>query len=461
MAGSITSLGIGSGIDIESIVNQLVAVERRPIQFLEAQQAEIDIQISALGLVQESVSSFQNAVAGLSLASGFRAFAVESSDEEVLSATAGEGSVPISSDIEVLTLAQRNKLASSAYASTSSVVGTGQLNIAVGVDSFSISIDETNNTLEGIRTAINENLSNSGVSASIVTADDGSHLVLSSDEAGIANALTITVMGDGDGNDTDAAGLSNLVFDSGGTQNLQEIDVAKDATLTVDGFSITRSSNEISDVIEGVTLTLKGEGTASLSVSEDRTVAQSAIEAVVAAYNDLIVSLNTQRETTLQGESLLLGIETRIRQAFTNRFQVTGSNLSYLFDIGLTFDRDGILSLDSDKFTQAIENDFKGVVQLFTDPENGFAQSLDSILSSYLQTGGLIQARTDGLTDSRSQIDEDIERIEDRVELTEERLRRQYTALDSLVNQLNATSNFLTQQLANLPTNTLINRNNN
>ena len=461
MAGSITSLGIGSGIDIESIVNQLIAVERRPIQFLETQQTEIDIQISALGLVQDSVSSFQSALAGLNLASGFRSFSVDSSDEEVITATASEGSVPISSDIEVLTLAQRNKLASSAFASGESIVGTGQLDIAVGAETFSISIDENNNTLEGIRDAINENASNAGVTASIITADDGSHLILTAEEGGIANGLTVTVTGDGDGNDTDAAGLSNLVFIAAGTQNLQEVDVAQDATLTIDGFAITRSTNEISDAIEGVNLSLKDIGTASLSVSEDRSIGQSAIEAVVTSYNDLIIALNTQRESTLQGESLLLGIETRVRQAFSNRLQVAGSNFSYLFDVGLSFDRDGILSLDADKFTQAIDDDFNGVVQIFTDPDNGFAQSLDSVLSSYLDTGGLIQARTDGLSESRSQIDDDIDRIEGRVVLTEARLRRQYTALDTLVNQLNATSNFLTQQLANLPTNTLINSNRN
>ncbi len=461
MAGSITSLGIGSGIDIESIVNQLVAVERRPIQFLEAQQAELDIQISALGLVQESVSVFQTAVSGLNIANGFRSFSVSSSDENVVTATAGEGSVSISSDIEILSLAQRNKLASSAFASSDVVVGTGQIDITVGADTFSVSIDENNNTLAGIRDAINENLNNSGVLASIITADDGSHLVLTSEESGTANALTVTVSGDGDGNDTDAAGLSNLVFVSGGTQNLQEIDVAQDATLTVDGFSVTRSSNEISDVIEGVTLTLKDLGTTSLSVSEDRSIGQSAIEAVVTAYNSLITTLNTQRETTLQGESVLLGIETRVRQVFSDRLQVSESSFSYLFDIGVSFYRDGILSLDSDKFTQAIEDDFNGVVQLFTDPDNGFAQSLDTVLSGYLQSGGIIQARTDGLSESRDQIDDDIERIEDRVVLTEARLRRQYTALDALVSQLNATSSFLTQQLANLPTNTLINSNNN
>ena len=461
MAGSITSLGIGSGIDIESIVNQLVAVERRPIQFLEAQQAEIDIQISALGLVKDSVATFQSALSDLNVASGFRSFYVKSSDDEVLTATADEGSVPISSDIEVLALAQRNKLASSAFASGSSVVGTGLLDISVGTDSFSISIDANNNTLEGIRDAINENLSNSGVSASIITADDGSHLVLTSDESGTANALTINVTGDGDGNDTDAAGLSSLVFVAGGIQNLQEIDAAQDATLTVDGFTVTRSSNEISDVIEGVTLSLQGLGPVELSVSEERSEGQSAIEALVTAYNDLIVSLDTQRESTLQGESLLLGIETSARQMFSNRFQVSGSSYSYLFDVGLTFDRDGILSLDSDKFTQAIENDFNGVVQMFTDPENGFVQELDAVLSSYLDTGGLIQARTDGLSESKEQMDDDIERIEDRIVLTEARLRRQFSALDALVNQLNATSSFLTQQLANLPTNTLINSRNN
>jgi flagellar hook-associated protein 2 len=460
MAGSITSLGIGSGIDIESIVNQLVAVERRPIQFLQTRQTEIDIQISALGAVRDVVSDFQTSISDLQLSSGFRSFSVTSSDDQVITASVGEGSVPIATDIEVLTLAQKNKLASSAFANGESVVGNGQLDISVGAATFSISINNNNNTLIGIRDAINDNADNTGVSASIITADDGSHLVLTSEESGTANVLSVTVTGDSDGNDTDNAGLSRLVFVAGGTQNLQEIDVAQDATLTVDGFDVTRSSNDISDVIEGVTLSLKDIGTAALSVSEDRSVGKKAIEAVVTAYNDLIISLDTQRESTLQGESLLLGIETRVRQVFTNRLNVTGSNLQYLFNVGLTFDRDGVLSLDGDKYDAAIEDDFNGVVQLFSNPDNGFAQAINSILSSYVETGGLIQARTDGLNDSRSLIDDNIERIEDRIVLTEQRLRRQYGALDSLVGQLNATSNFLTQQLANLPTNSLINRRN-
>ncbi len=457
MAGSITSLGIGSGIDIESIVNQLVAVERRPIQFLQTRQTEIDIQISALGAVRDNVSNFQTGVADLNLSSGFRSFSVTSSDDEVITASVGEGSVPIASDIEVLTLAQKSKLASSAFVNGDSVVGNGELNISVGADTFSISINDNNNTLTGIRDAINDNADNAGVSASIIKADDGSHLILTSEESGTLNAINVTVSGDADGNDTDAAGLSTLVFVTGGTQNLQEIDIAQDATLTVDGFDVTRSSNEISDVIEGVTLSLKDIGTASLSVSEDRSIGRSAIETAVTAYNELIIALNTQRESTLQGESLLLGIETRVRQVFTNRLNVEGSNYQYLFEVGLTFDRDGVLSLDAEKYDAAIEEDFNGVVQLFTNPDTGFAQAIDTILSSYVQTGGLIQARTDGLSDSRSQIDDNIERIEDRVALTERRLRRQYGALDGLVGQLNATSSFLTQQLANLPTNNLIN----
>ncbi|QMU60396.1 MAG: flagellar filament capping protein FliD [Gammaproteobacteria bacterium] len=460
MAGTITSLGIGSGIDIENIVTQLVAAERRPIQLLETRQTEIDIQVSALGLIRDSVSKFQTGISDLKLSSGFRSFSVTSSDDQIITASVGEGSVPIASDIEVLSLAQKNKLASSAFANGDSIVGNGQLDISVGVATFSISINDNNNTLIGIRDAINDNFDNTGVSASIITADDGSHLVLTSEESGTENVLSVTVIGDSDGNDTDAAGLSNLVFVAGGTENLQEIDIAQDATLTVDGFDVTRSSNEISDVIEGVTLSLKDIGTAALSVTEDRSVGKNAIETAVTAYNDLIISLNTQRESTLQGESLLLGIETRVRQIFTNRLNVTGSDFNYLFDVGLTFDRDGILSLDDEKFDQAIEDDFNGVVQLFSNPDDGFAQSIDSILSSYVETGGLIQARTDGLSDSRSQIDDNIARIENRIVLTEKRLRSQYAALDSLVGQLNATSNFLTQQLANLPTNSLINSRN-
>lgn len=444
MAGSITSLGVGSGLDLEALVQNLIAAESRPIQLLESRKANIDLKISGYGQVQSALSEFQAAVTALNTAEAFRGISATSSDDSVLTASAGQSAVPGTNDIVVTQLAQNNKQATQSFISESEVIGTGQLSFTVGSESFTVDITSENNTLAAIRDAINAENDNTSIQASIINIDEGSKLILTATESGAVNQINFTVTDD-DTNNSDDAGLSQLVF------GIQEIDQAQDATIEVDGFAVTRPSNQISDVIQGITLELTGEGTSTISAIEDLGIAKTTIESLVSAYNSLTSTLAVQRESTLSGENTLLNIESRIRQLFSNTYNDSTSNINYLFQLGLSFDRDGVLSFDSEEFDNAIASDFSDIQNLFTNADNGFITLLEDVIEGYTESEGILTARTDGLNDEKESIDEDIERIELRLESTEARLRAQFNSLDTLLAQLNSTSTFLTQQLANLP----------
>ena len=311
MAGSITSLGVGSGLDLESLVQNLLAAESRPIQLLESRKANLDLRISSFGQVQSALSEFQTAVAALNTSDAFRGVTASSSDDSIFDASAAQSAVTGANVVEVTQLAQNNKFATQSFTNGSETIGTGQLSFTVGSESFTVDITSENNSLEQIRDAINAESSNSSVQASIINIDEGSKLILTANESGIANQIVFTVTDD-DANNTDDAGLSRLVF------GIQEIDEALDATIVVDGFAVTRSSNEISDVIQGVTLNLTSLGTATVSVAENLGVAKTSIEAFVTSYNSLFSTLSAQREGPLSGENTLLNIESRVRNLFSD-----------------------------------------------------------------------------------------------------------------------------------------------
>ncbi|MFK7795420.1 MAG: flagellar filament capping protein FliD [Gammaproteobacteria bacterium] len=444
MAASISSLGVGSGLDLESLVQNLIAAESRPIQLLQTRQANLDVKISAFGQLQGSLSSFQTAVSALATSDAFRGITASSSDDSVFTATGDQAAVTGSNVVDVTQIAQNNKLASQTFISGSEVVGTGQISFTVGAESFNVDVTAETNTLELIRDAINAENDNTSVQASIINIDGGSKLILTANKSGLANNIAITVTDD-DANNTDDAGLSRLNF------NIQELNPPLDAIINVDGFEVTRSSNEISDVIQGVTLNLTGVGTASVSVSENLGVAKSSITALVSSYNELVATLNVQGDTSLSGENTLLNIESRARSLFSNSYNDSSANINYLFQLGLSFDRDGVLSFDGDEFDQVVGPNIDEIQNLFSNSENGFIASLESVVKSYTDSGGIISTRTEGLNTERSSLDDDIERISLRIEDTEARLRARFSSLDGLLSRLNSTSSFLTQQLANLP----------
>ncbi|MFW5451313.1 MAG: flagellar filament capping protein FliD [Methylophagaceae bacterium] len=450
---AIQAPGIGSGLDVNNIVSQLLELERRPIDRLDSKQSIINAQISAYGSLKSKISDFQTALQSLSSLSSFQVFNAVSNDEGIFTATADESAVAGSFSINVTALAERDKIATQAYTDSATVVGEGTLTIATGTDSFDVVIDSSNSTVAGIRDAINAASDNTGVSATIVTDDNGAQLVLSTDETGTANALTVTVSGDTDSNNTDDAGLSALAYDvGGGIVHRAAITTAADAVVEIDGFTVTSSSNTISGALEGVSVTAKTIGSSTLEITRNDESITESVQAFADAFNALREEIDNQRKGQLEADSTLLTIERGLYDILNAGTAITGSSFSHLVQIGLSTDDSGKLALDSLDLNNVLATDFKSLANLFAADGEGIIFRLEAFADNLLDSDGLIDTREDGLKLQSDGIDDQKLRLEDRLIIIERRIRAQFTALDTLISSLSATGNFLTQQLSNLPT---------
>lgn len=462
--------GIGSGLDINSLVSQLVAAEGDAKTFLLAsKRTDVETEISAFGALKGALSSFKSSITALATKSTFSGSKLTSSDPDVFTVS-GSGSIAAASyDIEVVDFAEAHKLLSGGFADSDAAVGTGTLNIAVGAEQFSITIDSTNNTLKGIREAINGAADNTGVSATIANLDDGlggtqAQLILTSGKTGIDNSLTITVT-DADGVDTDGAGLSLLYYDPADAtapEQMTEINAAADAQIKIDGQTVTNASNVISNAIEGVTFTLlkKDPGvTHTLTVEQDKQKITEAVNGFINNYNAFIGLMNnltsfnadTGERGALIGNRTLLTLNGQIRRELSRSFSLPSSSVNNLVELGVTTTANGSLSIDSAKLSDAIESDLDAVIELFAS-EDGIAGRLNSLLNDYVRSNGILDTKTKGLNSTVRRIDNDLAALDRRLGKLEAQLMSQFTALDVLLNQLQQTSSFLTTQLAAVPT---------
>lgn len=385
---ALSSPGLGSGLDVNGLVSQLMALERRPLAALDTREAKYQTQLTAYGSLKGALSSFQSAVTALSNPEKFSAVNASVTDATVATVTASSAATAGSYSIEVQTLAQAHKLKSAAFAATSTTIGTGTLTIQFGTYSGgaftlnpdkaaqTITVDASKSSLAGVRDAINN--ANAGVSASIVNDGSGNRLVIAAKDSGAANALKITVSDD-DLTPTDNAGLSQLAYDAstGGTMRLAQTVAAQNATLVIDGITISKASNTISDAIEGVSLNLlksNTPGTTTLTVTRDTAGVQAAVQSFVKAYNDLnktITDLSkydatTKKSSTLTGDATVRSVQAQLRGVFNARLPIAGGGLSTLADIGITFQKDGTLKLDSGKLSTALSDPARNVASLFT-----------------------------------------------------------------------------------------------
>ncbi len=435
----ITASGIGSGLDVNSIISQLMALESRPLQQLDDRKSEYNAQLSSLGQLKSGLASFQDAMNGLSDKSKFNIFSVQSSDQDILTATASSSAAVGSYTIEVTQRAQHHKMASNPFVDEDTVVTTvsgAKATIQVGADAFDVGIQDK--TLGEIRDAINEASDNTGVTATIINEDLGARLIVTADESGTANEITMSFTDGDDAPIADPLGMATIT----GAE-------AQDAKLKVDGFDVTRSSNTIDDVIEGVTLTVKDETVSpeTLSIARNNEKIIESVQAFVDAFNSLRKTMSDLRSGNLSGDGTLLAVESRILSELTTPATGLGASFSYLSEIGVSLQKDGNLALDSGLVESALVNDFTGFAQLFADGDEGFAVRLEGIAEALVDEDGVIDVRTDGLNNRIDDLDDRRDVIERRLESTEQRLRSQYAALDSLLGQMQATSSFLTQQL--------------
>ncbi len=391
---SIQSLGVGSGLLTSDLVEDIISAEREATDLrLEARRAEIDARISAFGGIRSTLEQLQQAAAALSNSEDFLSSVVTSSNPGAVSATATSAAEPGIFAVEVQALARAHTLTSAQYASIDSEVGEGTLTFEFGTTTFSggsydsftanetsvaatITIDETNNSLAGLRDAINS--AQIGVTASIVNDGSGFVMVLRSDATGIAQGMEITVAESG------AAGLSAFAFNAGASipgTNLTQTVAADDAIVTVDGITVQRSTNSIDEVIPGVTLdaiALNAGVPATLTLSRDTEAITARVEAFVDAFND-VKALSDElsdfdedagQGALLTGDSTLRGI-TRALQRFlsSNIDDLESASLRSLVDLGFESNQDAsfFLGLDSARFTSLLASDPQGVEALLTD----------------------------------------------------------------------------------------------
>jgi flagellar hook-associated protein 2 len=458
---SLTSLGVGSGLDAENIVSKLMAVEQIPVTRLNSRVASYNAKISAYGAISSALSSLKTAAAAL-YTTKTNLFSPTVSDPTLFSATVGSSATIGSYSVEVVQLAKAQTL-SSRVVSLSDTLGTGQLAIASGTNSFSITVDGSNNTVEGIRDAINNSNSNTSVRASVLTDTSGSRLVLTSKETGASNSISISVTDD-DLNNSDAydalnnpnPGLSQLAF-TAGALNLSQPQAAQNAQLKIDNVLLSYSSNTVTEAIPGVTLTLTKDAPgspAALGVVRDSEATKTLVENFVKAYNELrsTITKNTaynaesKTASTLTGDSTVRSIDRQMREALRTVPPGISGDIQQLADIGVSIDASGVMTVDATKLQSSVESNFSKFQALI----DGYGRSVSNLVTSLTDTNGVITARTDGLKDSIKLLDNQKDLLNNRLIAIEKRYRARFSSLDTLISGLQTTSNFLTQQITRL-----------
>ena len=469
-SGTLTASGVGSGIDVKGLISQLMAVEQRPLTLLAQKEASFQSQLTSLGTVQGSLSSLQSAAQAL-VSAGTASYSTSVSDSTNLSAVADSTAVNGSYSVAVTQLAQAQKLVSPApgQASLTAAIGTGAattVTVTLGTISgtpvngqyasagftpdpaktpVTLTIDSSNNTLTGIRDAINA--ANAGITASFINDGSGTpyRLALTSNATGAVSSMKIAVSGD-------AAIGSLLGYDpTAASQNLNEIQTAQDAKLKVDGVDIISATNSVAGAIQGVTLNLTKAPTTSpvtVTVQRDTSKLSAALGALVSAYNgaNKAIASATAKGATLQGDWAVLGLERQVR-SLLGSVQNAGGAYTTLSQLGVSFQKDGSLLLDATKLGSALSTNVGDVSAFVAAMGNAVKSAADGMLGST----GPISNEVAGINNSIKDIDSQRIDIQRQLDATQARYQAQFSALDTLLASMNSTSSFLTQQLSNLP----------
>lgn len=439
---SISSAGIGSGLDVNGLVSQLVAAERAPTdQRFARVESTTKAQISAFGALRAGLGGLESALKkfdGSGSELGRKATVGEGAG---FTASAGTSAALGSYRISVESLATAHKLHSAAAASDAQI-GHGTLTIDFGGDApIEVTIAEGAGTLDNIRDAINAEAAGQGVTATIVSGDAGDVLVLSSTKVGTEGALTITASG-GDG------GLGVLAT-SGGTMTTAA--AATDAKIIIDGITRTASGNKLTDAITDITIDLteaKPGETFSLDVANDVSPLKAGLLTLISSYNTALSALRTQ--SAAGGEGKVAGAlsgDAAPRSIMQSLRGMVSSNYADLAALGFKTAVDGSLSMDGAKFDAAIAADPTAVNRLFGD-EGALGKPLRLALTSYIGPDGMLEGRTETLDGRLKQLATQRVAFDARISRVEEAYRRQFTALDVIMSKMQSTSSYLTQQLA-------------
>lgn len=465
---SLSSPGIGSGLDVTGIVSKLMQVEQQPLNALNTQEASYQAQLSAYGQLKSAFSAVQTAAQALEDASKFSGTTANLADTSSLTATSSTTAATGTYSLQVTQLAQAQRIASNATTAPTVAAGTltftfGTYSTANNVTSFAAGSDAaktvtltSGSTLADLRDAINK--AGVGVTASVINNGTAQQLVLTGNSTGAAQGFQIS----------GTNGLAGFSYDAstGASSTFNGITASQDAKVTVNGISVARASNTITDAIDGVTLNLKAPATAatSLTIGRDTATPTTLINTLVSSYNSAISTLknltsynaSTQTASTLTGDSTARMLQSQVNNILQKSVSGLSGGISYLNDIGVSFQKDGTLAIDSTKLQTALADTTKNVAGLFGTTTasgvttKGIASQLDDALSQIVGAGGLVANRTDGINASITTIGKRRDELNVRLAQIQANYLAQFTALDTSIASMQQTSTYLTQQLASL-----------
>ena len=471
---SITSTGVGSGLDVNNIVGSLMALEKRPLTLLQGRASLIQSKLSAFGTLKSQIAGLGDLATRLADPASWNPLRSDSSDAASVSATATSGARAGRYSLEVQQLAQAQALVSRSYSAATAAVGTGSLTLERGTtvagvftpDAASvatvIAIAVGSQTLAGVRDAINA--ASAGVTASIVTSAGSSQLMLLGAD-GAKSSIRLSVSDD-DGNGTYAAGLSALAWDPaaavGGGKNLSQARAAQDAQFTLNGLALASASNAPTGVIEGLSLNLKRVTTAPvvLTVSLETMAVRKNVNDFVASYNALNKLLQSQTQADpsgvnrgpLQADSTALPLLSSLRELLRGAVSGLGG-ASGMNSAGLELQRDGSLLVKDARLAPLLETP-AALARLFSQPQvgsdldsRGFAVRFKQWSADLTGSTGTLAGRTEGLERSVSANRREQSTQQDKLTRTEARLRAQYQRLDGDMSRLNAQLGQLTSSL--------------
>ena len=456
MAG-ITSLGVGSGLDLAKLVDDLIVAEGEATTLrLDTQEAATKTDLSAYGTVSGALTTFNNTIKNFNTPDKFQVKSVSVSDSTKFSITADKTASAGSLNITVEQLAVADQYISLTETDSATDIGGGTLTISVGSDSFDIEIAAGASSLEEIKTAINSASDNTGVSASVITSDAGAQLVLTSKGVGTANAITITV-DDDDETDADQSGLSRLA-----TANQSNIVPAEDAIITIAGQTITRTdSNVFDDALTGVSISIFAETsqTESFTIATDNTSVVQLANDFVTAFNNLTAAIKSvssfdaenNEADPLLGDALVRNLQSQLNRIVGATVDGQAEGFDSLSAVGITFNEAGNLVVDTSRFNNALLSNFNSVGDLFAKSSEGVIPQFQKVVNTFTNKAtGLIPNKVTSLNEALSDIADDKSVLEQRLQTLEQNLVERFTNLDILINQLNQTSSFLTQQFESI-----------
>jgi len=479
---TISSIGIGSNLQLGDLLDQLSAAERVPLKALQNQNAAYQAKLSGYGTIKSMLSAFQASAKSLAKPDTFSAVKAQVGNSDVMTVAAGSNAVPGDFTVNVKRLAQAQSLAGAGQAKQDVAIGTGTLTFDFGVTggyddnpssptygqyvnptftatpdaSKTVKIDSSNQTLQGIRDAINK--ANIGVKASIINDGSGTpyRLILNSEKTGEAMSMRIT----GSSPELQAlVGYDPVAGPQAG--GMKETMRALNASLTINDIAVTSASNVVTDAAQGVTMTLKKTGTTSMSISQDLDSIKAAVQGLASAYNNIQAAakqltafdVKAGTKAALTGDAVLRGIQSTLRAILNTPEDGMAANApNTLAQIGVTLQKDGTMAIDTKKLDAALGANLNDVAALFggDGTKGGFARRLSDAVDRVTGTNGALSAATSGIEKSMKDLSKQYDAMSARADATVERYRKQFTELDKVVAEMNRTSSYLTQQFAAL-----------